>query len=155
MTAPLEPDHFDTRLGAYVVIVDEQQRILLALWNEVDPPVWTLIGGGAELDETVEQTAIREAREESGFDVELIELLGVDTWTVPAEDRHTPAIGGERRPLKNVRVIFSGRIVGGRLTAEIGGSTDEAMWIPLAQLADLPRVGLVDTAVRMWRSRLQ
>lgn len=40
---------FDTRLGAYAVIVDDQNRVLLALWNEAAEPSWTLPGGGVEL----------------------------------------------------------------------------------------------------------
>jgi 8-oxo-dGTP diphosphatase len=62
---------YDTRLAAYALIVDEHDRILLALWNEVAEPRWTLPGGGVELPETVEEAAVRDLREETGYDVEL------------------------------------------------------------------------------------
>ena len=39
------PDH-DTRVGAYAVLVDDRERILLALWNEGPTPAWTVPGGG-------------------------------------------------------------------------------------------------------------
>jgi len=137
---------YDTRLGAYAVIVDDQDRILLALWNEGRTPQWTMPGGGVELDETPEEGAVRELREESGYDVELTGLLGVNTW-VQAPDRRRD---GSDRPLKGVRLLYEARIVGGELTHELDGSTDEARWIPLADVPSLNRVGLVDTAIALW-----
>jgi 8-oxo-dGTP diphosphatase len=41
-------------------------------------------------------------------------------------------------------VVFDATIVGGELRHEVDGSTDEARWIPLAEVPDLPRVELVD-----------
>jgi 8-oxo-dGTP diphosphatase len=41
---------YDTRLAAYAVVVDDQDRVLLALWNEREPQ-WTLPGGGVDLHE--------------------------------------------------------------------------------------------------------
>ncbi len=61
----------DTRLAAYAVIVDEHDRMLLSLWNEGPEPQWTMPGGGVELHETPEQGAVRELREETGYDVAL------------------------------------------------------------------------------------
>ena len=57
------PDH-DVRIGAYTVVVDDRERILLALWNEDATPAWTLPGGGVEEGETPEQVpcAIRARR---------------------------------------------------------------------------------------------
>ncbi|GAW51681.1 MULTISPECIES: NUDIX hydrolase [unclassified Nocardioides] len=139
---------YDTRLGAYAVVVDTvdgRAQVLLALWNEPSRPQWTLPGGGVDLDETVEEGAVRELREETGYDVELVRLLGVDTWVIPVEDRTT----GSRRPLRNVRVIFEARIVGGELTHEVDGSTDEAQWFPVDEVAGLDRVALVDVGMRM------
>jgi hypothetical protein len=38
----VEPGDHDTRVGADAVLVDERERILLALWNEGETPAWTL-----------------------------------------------------------------------------------------------------------------
>lgn len=122
----MERDDHDTRLGAYAVLVDDRERILLALWNQGPTPTWTLPGGGAEEGETAEQAAIREVCEETGYEVELVRLLGEDSFTVAAEER----LDGVRRPLLSRRVVFEARIVGGELTAEVGGTTDLAAWIP-------------------------
>src|SRR4051794_10250210 len=122
------PDHteYDTRLAAYVVIVDDRDRVLLALWNEPDEPLWTLPGGGVELREIPEEGAVREAKEETGYDVELGPLIGVDTFVLPPERRFADT----DRWQKNVRVVFEARVVGGELAREVDGTTDEARWIP-------------------------
>jgi 8-oxo-dGTP diphosphatase len=49
-----------------------------------------------------------------------------------------------------VRVVFEAEVVGGELTAEVGGTTDEARWFPLAQVPDLRRSPIVDVAVTAW-----
>jgi 8-oxo-dGTP diphosphatase len=134
----------DTRTGAYAVLVDDG-RILLALGNLEAAPEWTLPGGGVEAGETPEQAAVREVREETGYDVELIRLLGEDTFSVPAGER----LDGSGRLLLGVRLVFEARIVGGELTAEVGGTTDEAAWVPIEEVARLKRVDLVDAALRM------
>jgi 8-oxo-dGTP diphosphatase len=142
----LHYSEYQTRLAAYAVVVDERDHVLLALWNEADQPLWTLPGGGVELDESVEQGAVREVREETGYEVELGRLLGVDTNVVPPEERTVP--GGPW--FRGVRVVYEASVVGGRLTDEVDGTTDEARWIPLAEVPDLARVELVDVGLRLW-----
>jgi 8-oxo-dGTP diphosphatase len=66
---------YDTRIAAYAVIVDESDRILLALWNEASPPQWPMPGGGVELLETVEEAGVREVREETGYEERVGRLL--------------------------------------------------------------------------------
>jgi 8-oxo-dGTP diphosphatase len=134
---------YDTRLAAYAVIRDDADRILLALWNEGEERRWTLPGGGVELAESVEQGAVREVLEETGYDVRLDGLLGVDSFVFDPTQRGT----GSGRSLKAVRVVFAATIVGGELTPEVDGTTDEARWIPIAEVAGLPRVSLVDVAL--------
>jgi 8-oxo-dGTP diphosphatase len=131
---------YDTRLAAYAVIVRDG-RLLLALWSEQGR--WTLPGGGVELHETVEEGAVREVREETGYDVRLTGLLGIETDVFAAAERTQDT----DRPLKAVRVFFSAEIVGGRLTAEADGTTDEARWFPLTQIADLNTVSMVETGL--------
>jgi 8-oxo-dGTP diphosphatase len=137
---------YDSRLAAYGVAVDEHDRILLALWNEADEPLWTMPGGGVEFEETLEQGLVRELREETGYAVEPVRLLGVDTLTVSVEER-THDTG---RPFRGIRVVYEVRITGGGLRNEVDGTTDEARWFPLTQVAALPRVDLVDVALRLW-----
>jgi 8-oxo-dGTP diphosphatase len=137
----------DTRVGCYCVVV-EDGRVLLTHWNEHGHSGWSLPGGGMESGESTEQTAVRETREESGLDVAITGLLGVDAMYVSAAERIEP--NGDR-PLRGLRVVYRADVTGGRLTAEANGSSDAAQWFPLAELPP-DRVGLVDLALNMWRA---
>ncbi len=139
---------FDTRLAAHALLVDSDS-VLLALLNVGAEPRWTVTGGGVDLDETPEQAAVREVLEETGYVIELGALLGVDTGLIPSSER----LDHGSRPLKNVRVVFEGRVRGGGLRHEQEGTTDQARWFPLNEVPALPRVGLVDAALEFWRRR--
>ncbi len=139
----MEFTDYDTRLGAYAVVVRDD-HVLLALWNEPDVPTWTLPGGGVDLPETPEEAAVREVREETGYDVELGALLGVDVVVRAPHERAAPV--GDRWQ-KTVRVVYAATVTGGELTAEIDGSTDEARWIPLVDLPSLVREPMVEKFV--------
>ena len=57
-------------------------------------------------------------------------------------------------PLHALRIIYLARIKGGTLTHEIGGSSDEARWVPLEQVAELPTLSLVSTAIDQLLQRI-
>ena len=61
--------------GAQVVILSADQRQTLLIKRE-DLRVWTVPGGRIETGETAEQAAVREAREETGFNIALDHYLG-------------------------------------------------------------------------------
>jgi 8-oxo-dGTP diphosphatase len=140
---------FDTRLPAYAIIVDDDERVLLTLWNGGSSPAWTLPGGEVELQETPEQGVLRELVEETGYEVELTGLIGVDVNVISSAERI-----GSNRTLRGVRIIYSARVLRGRLRSEPepDGSTDEARWFPLADVPGLPRVSLIDAGLALWRS---
>jgi hypothetical protein len=50
------------------------------------------------------------------------------------------------------RHLFVATVVGGKLTHEVGGTTDQAGWFALEQVPDLRRVELVDVALNRWRT---
>lgn len=139
----------DVRIGAYGVIVRDGE-ILLTHWNENGRTGWTLPGGGLEDYESSEQAATREINEETGYDAEIVSLLGVDSLYLSPENRTFPS----SRPLHALRIIFLARITGGTLTHEVGGSSDEARWVPLEQVAELPTVSLVPIAIDHLLQRL-
>lgn len=131
----------DTRAGAYAVMV-EGDSILLSRWVPriaALQPSWTLPGGGMELGEQPEQTAVREVFEETGHIVELQELLGVSSFYIAPELRQSAGQGH----LHALRVMYRATVTGGTLTPEVGGSSDDARWIPLTDLKDLPVLDLV------------
>lgn len=142
------PKDFDTRAGAYCVVIEEG-RVLLAHLNEslFGPQAgWTLPGGGMDPFESPEQCAIRELYEETGLTVELDGLLAVDSVTVLPESRLDEADRG--RALLSLRVVYRAHCIGGQLRAEVGGTTDDAAWFTLDEVASLVRVELVDVALQ-------
>lgn len=139
---------FDTRPAAYAVIVQEG-KILLPYWVENGQEGWTLPGGGLELAEHPVDGAVREVFEETGFQVSVTGLLGVDVWSKPSAERWD---GGEK-PFESIRFVYEAAITGGELTHELDGTTTHAAWIPLTAVAGLNRVSLVDAGLRLWRER--
>ncbi|WP_236944993.1 NUDIX hydrolase [Kocuria flava] len=137
----------DTRVGAYAVVVRDG-AVLLSHWNPRRPGVpggWSLPGGGMEIGEQPAETAVREVLEETGFTVELDGLLGVHSRHMVAGER----LDGLARPFHALRVVYRAHVVAGSLAHEVGGSSDEARWVPLPEVAGLPLVGLVPVALAM------
>lgn len=142
---------FDTRVGAYCVVVEEGRILLTHLRTDLfDRNEWTLPGGGLEPYESPEQAALREMREETGLEVELTGLITVDSFTVAPADRLYDA--DRARPLLALRIVFEARRVGGRLRPEVDGSTDAVDWFALEELGSISRVELVDVALRARRA---
>lgn len=133
----------DIRIAAYGVIIRDE-HILLAHWNEHGRSGWTLPGGGVEGSEHPVQAARREIAEETGYQASIDRLLGIDTMVIPASKRRTG-----NAPLYAMRVIYRASVIGGELRDEVGGSSDEARWVPLAEVASLHRVSLLDIALRL------
>jgi 8-oxo-dGTP diphosphatase len=82
-----------------VVVVSDGDRILLT--RREDFEVWCLPGGGVDPGESLGQAAIREAREETGLEVELTHLVGI--YSRPGRNIHSVAFaarprGGSLRP---------------------------------------------------------
>jgi 8-oxo-dGTP diphosphatase len=132
------------RVAAYCIIVQDG-KLLLSHWNENGNDGWTLPGGGLDPYEDPADAAVREVFEETGYHAELGELLGIDSHIVPAEQR----FHGATEPLQAMRIVYRARVVGGELTNEIDGSTDEAAWFDLDEVTALKRVGLVEVGLRL------
>lgn len=119
------------RVGAYGICRDADGRVLLARNSDLSefPGQWTLPGGGVEQGEHPDDAVVREFAEETGLSVRIDTLR-----TVTADVLRLPA-----GPLEHTdRLVYDVSIVGGDLTAEIGGTTDRVEWISPQDLAGLP-----------------
>lgn len=135
----------DIRPAAYAVITDDEGRMLLPHWHhETLGGGWTLPGGGVEPGEHPDDAAVREVREETGYDVELTGVLAVDSQVIPGDRRGDPAREGV--PLQALRIIYTAQIVGGSLQIEQEGSTDDVGWHAPDEVEALDRVSMVDFA---------
>ena len=123
-------------MGSYAVCL-RNRAVLLARLIGADPR-WTLPGGGLDHGEDPRDGAVREVEEETGYRVELRQLLTVESfrWLV---DRPSGPVDHQA-----ICVIYTAEVVGGELRHEVDGSTDVAAWVPLEEVSDLERNGLVD-----------
>lgn len=136
------------RVAAYAVVVRDGQLLLARSRDDDGNPEWVLPGGGMEHGEDPCDTVRRELEEETGYLVEVTGFLGIDSGRRTLPRRF-------RRPVDHhgLRLVYEARIAGGELRDEVDGSTELAAWQPLDAVPGLPRVGLIDTALRLWRER--
>ena len=129
----------ELRVGAYAIVQDER-GVLLAHWQDRSHGGWTLPGGGMEPGEHPEATVVREVREETGYDVRVDEIIGVGSVLIAGSAR----LSGPGRDLQGLRIVYRCTIIGGELSVERDGSTDDVGWFALDEIARLDRVALID-----------
>ena len=96
------------RFSATAFIRDSSGRVLLQ--RRSDNGYWNLPGGGLELGESVAQACVREVREETGLEVEVVRLIGVYS----APDITTMSYP-DGRVIQYVTSLFECRVTGGTL----------------------------------------
>ncbi len=88
----LHPNHLRPA-AACAVVFDEGGRVLLH--QRSDSHQWAIPGGAIEIGETAQHAVVREVREETGYLVEVVRLIGVysdpDQTTVTYPDGNTHA----------------------------------------------------------------
>ena len=62
-------------LGATTLVFNDKNEILLNLRSDTN--TWGIPGGSMELHETIEETAVRELKEEAGINADKLELVTV------------------------------------------------------------------------------
>jgi len=64
-------------MGVGILIRKGEEYLLIKRASEPDRGLWSVPGGMVEIGEEAEEAAIREAKEETGLDVEILKDLGV------------------------------------------------------------------------------
>ena len=105
-------------LPGVVVLIEERGRVLLGRRGprSFQPGLWCLPGGFIEYAEDFLTAAVREVREETGLQVQILSLLSVVSNFL-AEELHT------------LVVVLLGRAAGGQ--ARAGDDLEELCWVPL------------------------
>ncbi|MEU5393285.1 NUDIX domain-containing protein [Streptomyces tibetensis] len=127
--------------AASAVVVDDSGRILLQ--RRRDNGMWALPGGAMHIGESLPDCAVRETREETGFDVEIIGIVG--TYTNP---RHVFAYDdGEVR--QEFSICFLARPVSGQLA--VSEESTDVRWFDPTEVDGLPMVASIRKRVNDWR----
>lgn len=101
----------------------------LLLIHKTDNDLWALPGGGHEPGESISDTVVREVREETGIDVQVVDLVGIYT-----DPRHVMGYDdGEVR--QQFSICFHARPVGGSLTTS--EESKEVRWVTPDELDHL------------------
>jgi len=113
--------------GSSAVVVDSEGRILLQ--RRSDSGNWALPGGTMDIGETFAESAIREVKEETGFDVQIDRIVGI--YSDPG---HVFAYSdGEVR--QEFNICLAATIVGGELA--VSHESTDVRFVPLAEVASL------------------
>lgn len=130
-------DFMHVQIGANAVVEREGSVLLVRLNYGPRDGHWSLPGGLVENDETTEQAAVRETKEETGFDVALDGLLSV--WMRPG--------------FPILVVNYRAHIVGGELRVA-PDEASEAAFFPRADLPPLEEIAWPSTAhgLDAWRA---
>ena len=144
--------HRAQRFAAYAIATDPQDRLLLTRIAPGYPGAgcWHLPGGGTDYGEQPGTALIRELVEETGQQGRLIELLGV------ASHRDAASLGPEGYPIDwhGVRAFY--RVFVDAPTevtvTDVGGSTSEACWMALKEVAQLPAEQLTEVTAEALRA---
>ncbi len=99
----------EVRAGVGVIVRAPDGRIVME--KRSDCGLWGMLGGRIDPGESVVATAVREVREESGLDIEVVGLVGV--YSQPSERILVYADNGDIRHI--VDIVVEGRIIGGSL----------------------------------------
>lgn len=97
----------EIRIRVCLVVLRENKILLVPHYNTDKGPIqWNLPGGMVEFGENIEKAVIREFKEETGLQAEIIKLLDVSEVIIPD------------KPWHSITISYVGKIVSGELKAE-------------------------------------
>ncbi|HET9020629.1 MAG TPA: NUDIX domain-containing protein [Ornithinibacter sp.] len=133
------------RVAAYAVVVSDERLLLTQLADRTGAGGrWNLPGGGLDPGETPTEGVVREVLEETGQVVDEVRLVDVMThhWVGRSargiEDYHAVRLIHVARCERPTRPVVH----------DVGGSTSDARWVPLAELSSVAVVASVSVALR-------
>jgi len=105
-------------------VTDDENRILLAHNKKFRAGVYSLISGFTEAGETLEETVVREIREEVNIEVKNIEYVKSQPWPFP----------------NSLMLGYKARYMSGELKPD-GEEIEDAAWFTKDNLPELPAEG--------------
>jgi 8-oxo-dGTP pyrophosphatase MutT (NUDIX family) len=122
------PDEARWDIGAAALVVQDGRVLMVRHTYGVAKGLWVLPGGRARHDERLDQTALRELREETGIEGQIVDVAGLRT-------RVTERSGA-------VFVLFRVRPMAGQAALDQavpdGREVDRVAWFSAAEIEALP-----------------
>lgn len=115
-------------VGATTLVFNDKNELLLNL--RTDTNTWGIPGGSMELNETIEETAIRELKEETGISADKLELVSV----LSGKDYYFEYPNGD----KMCTIIILFKVL--NYTGNIKVSDNESKQLKFFALNDLPNM---------------
>jgi len=112
-------DYRQPKLGAGVVVVNDGRLLMTRRSIEPYLGLWCLPAGFVEEDEGTAECAVREAQEETGYEVEIDRVFGVYDYADDPRGRGT-------------LVLYEARLEGGEGRA--GDDAAELAWMPIESI---------------------
>ena len=88
-----------------IISFEDNSIVFIKRLNEPYKDCWALPGGIMDPNESIEETAVREAKEETGLDITIEKLIGV--YSKPGRDPRG----------RSISVLFSANASGGKMMA--------------------------------------
>jgi ADP-ribose pyrophosphatase YjhB (NUDIX family) len=111
------------------VIIENEAGDLLMI-RRSDNGNWAVPGGAIDLGESLTQAAVRETKEESGIDCEVIDVVGIYT-----DPKHIILYTSNGEARQEFSIVVRARATGGELSTS--SESTEVRWIARSGLADL------------------
>jgi ADP-ribose pyrophosphatase YjhB (NUDIX family) len=109
------------KLSVQIAIIHHDEILLI---KREDFQVWGMPGGSIDSGESAAQAAVREAKEETGFDVRLTRMIGL--YVIP---QYADTFASDHT------VLFTAQVMGGKLVSETSETLD-ARFFPKNALPD-------------------
>lgn len=129
------------RPAVYGIVVEGDKLLMIRQFKTK----FDLPGGGVDIGEGLEDAVVRETKEETGIDVEVVRLAGVKSSIFFSESPSR----GTQSAYHSILLYYVCRKVGGEISTE-GFNEDEkhyaeiAEWVPVSKLDDLDMPSTVD-----------
>ena len=133
-------------VGVGVVIVASGKLVLVKRGAEPSLGKWSFPGGAVELGETVRDAAVREAKEECGLDIKLVDGIPMDAYDILT-------VGADGRlQYHYVLLQFLAKPKDGVL--EPKSDVTDARWVPLKEAENYDLAESVRSFIRKHRNEL-
>ena len=121
-------------LAVGAVVINDGSLLMVRRGKDPGKGLWSIPGGRVEHNELLTDALVREVKEETGLDVEVVELLGI--LEVPGEPHYV--------------ILDHVAVAKGELDPTPGDDAAEVRWVPLGEVEALDCTPRFVESLRGW-----